>query len=208
MLGVTFTEPGPPEFVVVKDRIELSTQSDLRVRGKLLSHDRLHVSRHVDGRPTHDLPSASPLKMRLCPRKIEIASDDRGSVHFRRSVQLGDVGSSDQIHILVHLLRVTQPRQANAQVVQVQRVVARERGDALAEIVTVHGGNAHVDVLVAEIVVVGLQTHRPLVCQRLVVVHAETTLTVQLTREEDANYLPRAPCNCPSPRRQIARLRH
>lgn len=106
MLGVTFTEKGLPEFVVIEDRIELSTQSNLRVRGKLLSHNRLHVSRHVDGRPAHDLPLASPLKMRLCPRKIEIASNDRSSVHFRRSIQLGDIGSRDQIHILVHLLHV------------------------------------------------------------------------------------------------------
>lgn len=207
MLGVAFTEKGLPELVVIEDRIELSTQRNLRVRGKLLPHNRLHISCHVDGRPAHDLPSASPLKTRLCPRKIEIASDDRGRVHFRRSVQLGDVGSRDQIHILVHLLRVTQQQQTNAQVIQVQRVVTRERGDALAEIVAVHGGNAHVDVLVAEVVVVRLQTHRPLVCQRLVVVHAETTLTIQLTREKDSSVLPRAPCNCPSPRKQIGRPR-
>ena len=108
MLRITLAENVIPKFVVIEDRIELSTQSNLRVRGKLLSHNRLHISRHIDRRPTYHPPSTSPLKMRLCPRQIEIASDDGGSVHFRRSVQLGDVGSSDQIHILVHLLHVSE----------------------------------------------------------------------------------------------------
>ena len=107
MLCVTLPTKALPKFVVVEDGIELSAQGNLRVRGKIFSHNRLHISRHVNRRPTHDLPSAFPLKVRLCPGKVEVASDDGGSVHFRRTVQLGDIGSSDQIHILIHLLHLT-----------------------------------------------------------------------------------------------------
>lgn len=107
MLHITLLANALPKFVVVEDRIELSAQGNLRVRGKMLSHNRLHISRHVNRGPSHDLPSSFPLKVRLCPGKVEVASNDGCSVHFRRTVQLGDVGSSDQIHILIHLLHLT-----------------------------------------------------------------------------------------------------